>query len=105
MSFATASCDLWQNEQRSDSSEPRDVFIVATTPGHKPSQRELVKSTPEPRSFSLHGSHRDTPFWAHTFVLSAVSRMVRSMIWPHPMHKVRGMKGDTAGLANWAMTS
>src|ERR1039458_6000162 len=36
MSFATASCDLWQNEQRSDSSEPRDVFIVSATPGVGP---------------------------------------------------------------------
>src|ERR1017187_3341318 len=36
MSFATASCDLWQNEQRSDSSEPRDVFMVAATPGVGP---------------------------------------------------------------------
>src|SRR5665213_2764809 len=30
MSFATASCDLWQNEQRRDSSGPRVVFKAAT---------------------------------------------------------------------------
>src|SRR5882724_6904062 len=33
MSFATASCDLWQNEQRRESSEPFDVFIDISTPG------------------------------------------------------------------------
>src|SRR5665213_843036 len=35
MSFATASCDLWQNEQRRDSSRPRVVFNAAA-PSHMP---------------------------------------------------------------------
>src|SRR5581483_706061 len=37
MSFATASCDLWQNEQRRSSSDPERDFILSLTSPPTPS--------------------------------------------------------------------
>src|ERR1700754_2863507 len=52
MSLATASCDLWQNEQRSDSSEPREVFIGRTAPEKAVQDAPQLKFTPVlPRNY------------------------------------------------------
>src|ERR1700761_3545339 len=67
MSFATASCDLWQNEQRSESSEPREVFM-----------REQLLRAPLPgRARTLnsnnHSLHRSKPHKRH---VSAMGRLL-----------------------------
>jgi hypothetical protein len=59
---------LWQKEQRSDSSDPRDVFIEAATPGEAVQAENLLsvytrlqmdKGTPEGTTVHHKGTSRD----------------------------------------------